>query len=236
MEIVPQAIISHPQILRYIKRLGKKREFTILDKSYHYQAMVNLVEKERRGRPDIIHLTLLEALGAPLNLEGLLRVYVHTYNNHIITFKPEIRLPRNFNRFIGLMEQLFEKRKVPPEGDALMTLQDGSLEKLLGGVKPKHSVVLTRNGQPEPPFKLAERLAKYEELVVVVGGFPQGHISEQSLRLINEQISIDPSGLDAGIATSRLLSAYEAAIGLMERRLQRIHVGGTPENSKTRKT
>jgi rRNA small subunit pseudouridine methyltransferase Nep1 len=104
--------------------------------------MVNLVEKERQGRPDIIHLTLLGALGSPLNLEGLLRVYVHTYNNHIITFKPEIRLPRNFNRFIGLMEQLFEKRKVPPE-EVLMTLRGGSLEKLLGGMKPKHSLVLT---------------------------------------------------------------------------------------------
>jgi len=198
--------------------------------------MLSLTDKERRGRPDIIHLTLLEALGSPLNLEGLLRVYVHTYNNHIIFFKPETRLPRNFNRFIGLMEQLFEKRKVPPAGEALITLREGSLEMLLDEINLDYSVVLSRNGRPEPPSKLSERLAKHEETAVVIGGFPQGHISEQSLRLINEQISIDPSSLDAWVAASRLLSAYETAIGLSERRLQRGGLVGTPENSRTRKT
>ena len=66
---------------------------------------------EKRGRPDIVHFTLLEALGSPLNLEGLLKIYVHTYSGYVIDVRPEVRLPRDCNRFSGLMEQLFQEGK-----------------------------------------------------------------------------------------------------------------------------
>ncbi len=59
--------------------------FNILDRSYHHAAMKDIADSEKRGRPDIAHLCLLEALGSPLNKEGLLRTYVHTYNDYVIS-------------------------------------------------------------------------------------------------------------------------------------------------------
>jgi rRNA small subunit pseudouridine methyltransferase Nep1 len=85
--------------------------------------MKKLEESEKRGRLDIVHFALLEALGSPLNREGLLQTYVHTINDYVITVNPETRLPRNYNRFVGLMEQLFESYRVPPTGQILLKLE-----------------------------------------------------------------------------------------------------------------
>lgn len=49
----------------------------------------------------------------------MLRVYIHTRNNEIIYVKPETRIPRNYNRFVGLMESLFKNKAVPPELELL---------------------------------------------------------------------------------------------------------------------
>ena len=92
--------------------------------------MKKLEESERRGRPDIVHFALLEALGSPLNKERLLQTYVHTLKNHVITISPETRLPRNYDRFVGLMEQLFELGQVPPAGQILLKLELKTLAEL----------------------------------------------------------------------------------------------------------
>ena len=45
----------------------------------------------KRGRPDIAHFALLEALSTPLYLEGLLDVYIHTIDNKVIKVGPDLR-------------------------------------------------------------------------------------------------------------------------------------------------
>jgi rRNA small subunit pseudouridine methyltransferase Nep1 len=229
LETIPNEILNHPKILAYARKLGKKPELILLDKSYHYDALNGLKGKERRGRPDIIHITLLEALGSPLNLEGLLQTYVHTLNNYIISINPKTRLPRNYNRFIGLIEQLFDKRRIPPEGEILLRLRRFSLRMLMEKLKPTHIVAFTSQGKPEPVLETAKKLSRSERPVALVGGFPHGHFSKQLLKLVDETVCIDPSSLDAWIATSRIISAYEEAIGLPGRRL-----GSSEPNSTAR--
>ncbi|MFQ5761801.1 MAG: hypothetical protein ACE5PO_02085, partial [Candidatus Bathyarchaeia archaeon] len=112
LEVVPPEVAGHPQVLAHARKLGVNEREVILDKSYHYNAMAKLKQKEKRGRPDIIHFCLLEALGSPLNLEGLLQVHIHTLNNQVLTVNPRCRLPRNYNRFIGLMQQLFRDHEI----------------------------------------------------------------------------------------------------------------------------
>ena len=220
LETVPREILDHPQIRKHAEKAGRKPENLILDKSYHYEAMAKLRDKEKRGRPDIVHFCLLEALGSPLNLEGLLRIYVHTYSSYVITVNPETRLPRNYNRFIGLMEQLFQVGRVPPEGKPLLTLRKLSLGKLLGRLKLNPVVALTRRGKPETVRGLADRLAEAENPGVVIGGFPHGGFSRQTLSRVDEAVAIDFEGLDSWIVVSRVLSAYEEALKLPEKRLK----------------
>ncbi|RLG20801.1 hypothetical protein DRN72_04605 [Methanosarcinales archaeon] len=57
---------------------------TLLDSSYHHKAMRMLENPDKRGRPDIVHFCLLEALGSPLNVDGKLSTVVHTYDGKII--------------------------------------------------------------------------------------------------------------------------------------------------------
>jgi len=102
LETVPHEIWRHPAVVKNARRRGKKPGETLLDVSLHYHAMKNLKDREKRGRPDIVHTTLLELLESPLNKEGHLEVYVHTYQGHVIFIDPSTRIPRNYNRFGAL--------------------------------------------------------------------------------------------------------------------------------------
>ncbi|MEO2151558.1 MAG: 16S rRNA methyltransferase, partial [Thermococcus sp.] len=76
LELVPESIADHPAVVNYARRRGKKPEEVILEGSYHHAALRKLEDGERRGRPDIVHICLLNALESIANKEGKLRVYV----------------------------------------------------------------------------------------------------------------------------------------------------------------
>ena len=52
----------------------------------------------------MFHQALLAILDSPLNKAGKLKgLYVHTEKNVLIQINPQIRIPRTFKRFCGLM-------------------------------------------------------------------------------------------------------------------------------------
>ena len=219
LETVPRGLWNHPAVKRHSKRHGKPPEFILLDRSYHHPAMKKLEESEKRGRPDIVHFALLEALGSPLNREGLLQVYVHTLNDHVITVNPEARLPRNYDRFVGLLEQLFELRRVPSRGKTLLKLESKTLPQLLDEVEPDYVMAFSRKGSPNTLEEAISRLLDKEGPAVIIGGFPHGHFSETTIKLASEVVSIDPEMLETWTLTSRVIYEYERAISLPRKRL-----------------
>lgn len=227
IELIPREIWDHPTIKSFSKRRGKPPGLLLLDKSYHYFAMKKLPNSERRGRPDIVHFCLLEALGSPLNKEELLKVYVHTINDHIIHVEPETRLPKNYNRFVGLIEDLFEHGCVPPSGKPLLSIKVGSLPDLMEVLKPTYTVIFEKGGVPMSFEEVASRLAGEERPVVLVGGFPHGGFSEGAMKLADEVACVDPEVLEAWIVVSRIIYEYERVIGLPRRRLERVKSGTT---------
>lgn len=92
LETIPRQLWQLPLIRKYAEKRRKKAQFLLLDRSYHHAAMKNLAENEKKGRPDIVHFSLLEALGSPLSKEGLLQVYVHTMSDYVISVNRETRL------------------------------------------------------------------------------------------------------------------------------------------------
>ena len=225
LEAIPQALWRHPAIKSYSKRRGKHPQFLLLDRSYHHAAMKKLEENEKRGRPDIVHLALLEALGAPLNREGLLRIYVHTINDYVITVNPETRLPRNYDRFVGLMEQLFELGRVPPTGEVLLKLEPKPLAQLLHEITATHVAAFSRRGSSYTLEEVVSRLSAEERPAVIVGAFPHGHFSEATIKLADEIIRIDPEMLEAWTLTSRVIYEYERTISLPTKRIKRADIG-----------
>lgn len=56
---------------------------------------------------------------------------------------------------------------------------------------------------------------------VLVEGFPHGHFTKKTLSLARDLVAVDPEPLEAWIVTSRILSSFERATGLPEKRILR---------------
>ena len=214
LETVPKRIANHPVIKEFARRKKKKPTDLILDSNYHHGAMKNLRDQERRGRPDIPHYILLTALDSALNKAGLLRIFIHTRNNKIISINPTTQLPQSYNRFIGLMEDLFKNKTAGKE--PLMQLEKGTVNDILNflGAEP---FLLDPEGEKKTPREVGQLMAKSKNPAIIVGGFSHGTFRS---RLDGKGFCIDPALLKAWTASTRLIYSYEDVICLPEKRLQ----------------
>lgn len=220
LETVPSNIAFHRIIRWHAKKRGRRPTELLLDSSLHYQAMRGIPEGDRRGRPDIVHACLLLALDTPLNREGLLRVYVHTRQNKVISVDPSANLPRAYHRFVGLMEQLFLTGDVPPE-NPLLHVENASLAELIGRIKPKRTITFSEHGERKLCKRLFGSVSPDEEVCVIIGAFPRGDFLSKVAEISDELVSIDPDPLRAPTVVARVIYAYEESIGIQELRLKR---------------
>lgn len=171
--------------------------------------MLKLEGNSKRGRPDIIHFALMEALSTPLFMKGMLRVYVHTINDKLITIAENLRIPKSYFRFEGLMISLFRDNVVKSdEGKVLLEISDATLAGLLDSIKPGMVVGLSTTGvQGTAENVVTEHLA--EDCVFVIGGFPRGHFSDNTTQFLNLTYSISDIGLEAHVVIARILYECE---------------------------
>jgi len=222
LERVPKELWRHPAVVKTARARRKRPGAMLLDRSLHHPAMKNLPDAGKRGRPDIVHTTLLAVMGSPLNKEGLLRAYVHTIDDHVIEVDPATRLPKNYNRFVGLIEQLYEEGQVPPGGPPLLTIRREGLAELVERLEPDRVVAFTREGEPRTIEEVMKGLAGIEKPMILIGGFAHGHFSDETLSLADETACIDPEGLEAWVVASRAIYEFERVLGLPQKRLARL--------------
>jgi len=222
LETIPESLWTHPAVRKRAKLRRTHPQHVLLDRSYHHAAMRRLEQGEKRGRPDIVHFALLEALGSPLNKEGLLQVYVHTLNDYVILVNSETRLPRNYDRFVSLMEQLFERGRIPPQEakKPLLALKHQTLTQLIRKVEPSALLALSRLGKPQPLELAISGLAKKNKPAILVGGFPRGHFSEATLKLADEVTCIDSEMLETWTVVSRVVYEFERVLSLPKKRIE----------------
>ncbi|ACB39758.1 ribosome biogenesis protein [Pyrobaculum neutrophilum] len=212
IELVPREIWSHPAVASDARRRGKRPGEILLDRARHHPAMAGLEDGARRGRPDIVHQVLLVFQYSLLNRRGLGRVYIHTRGDYIIQVKPQTRIPKNYNNFVSLMEQLYALGRAPPHGDSLMELHRGSLAGLLEQLGGRWVVLHERGARR----RFAELGAALLNSVVVVGGFPHGDFSNRWVLEKAEAVySVGDEPLDAAQAVCRAVAAAEASAGLI---------------------
>jgi rRNA small subunit pseudouridine methyltransferase Nep1 len=217
LETVPKEI-SHERVIRWhARRKGRRETEILLDSNYHYPAMRRLADSERRGRPDIVHICLLLALDSPLNRAGLLRIYLHTRNNKLITVYPEVRIPRSFNRFVGLMEQLFLTGSAPHE-KPLLKLSDASLKDIVSKINPTKVITLSEKGEKKFFEDIFSGLSIADDVCVIAGGFPHGDFLSDVRGVSDEILCIDPEPLDAPTVVSRIIFSYEDSFGIQRAR------------------
>jgi len=212
IELVPNELVHHPAISKWARRKRRDPHALVLDQTYHHSAILGLGPRGTgRGRPDIAHFSLLLALGSPLNLTGGLRCYVHTRDNNIIKVDPKTRLPRNTDRFTSLLEQLYQERVVPPTGHPLLSIKPGHFGDLVDEISGR-IIALTTRGLPKRMDEVASRLAEHDNPVLLVGGFPKGHFSKETLSKAKESYQIHSQGLEAWTVVARAIYDYERAI------------------------
>lgn len=229
LETVPIEIIDHPSVRNYSKKIGKRPIETLLDRSYHHAAMLrpSLKLSSRRGRPDLIHISLLEALSTPLYFEGLLKVYVHTIQDKVISIGENLRLPKSYFRFEGLMMTLFKNKIINGAYDdrndkdiILLQLRDGiTFEALIKDiVKPDKLVGLSSIGIRSTVENVVARTLASDEngnsynSAFVIGGFPRGHFSDKVSDLFDKLYSVGAFKLESHLVIARILYECEKAL------------------------
>ena len=204
LELIPSKIQGHNIIKRSAKKSDKNPSEMLLDSNYHHKAMKKLKQSERRGRPDIIHISLLCALESILNKEKELNLFIHTRNDKVIEIDSETRLPRSYNRFIGLFEKLFKTKTVPKDLE-LLKLRNETLKNLLNDLNGEKLVM---TGEGESVTELKKQFPKSGDTTVIIGGFPKGdYISNPK----GKKISIYKEQLTAWSTLNEVISEYERA-------------------------
>ncbi len=173
--------------------------------------MVRLENVEQRGRPDIIHGCLLNALGSTANKSGNLKIYLHTFENKIFDINPVIKIARNYNRFKGLMAKLLMKNKIGNDKLLLISEFNGTLRELVNSIDKKEVILFSNKGElAESPLLLFDNnLSK--NFVVLIGCFQKGFFTDKILELSNRLVSISHYSLDAWVVLSRVITLYEIA-------------------------
>jgi rRNA small subunit pseudouridine methyltransferase Nep1 len=208
------------QIQKHATRRGKKPTELLLDQTHHGQAMTKLSDYERRGRPDITFLSLMSVLETPLCKENFLSVYLHLQDGRIVEVRSDVRLPRNYDRFVGLMEQLLSSGRVPPEGDALLHMIDKSLGDLVKDLNAEQTILAMEGGQKTTVHSLSKSLPTDTSVPIImgVGAFPHGALSESTIALFDTKLEFDKEVMMAWHVCAEVVWTYSKNVGVIEKR------------------
>jgi len=121
LETLPIKIFQHYS-LKKIRNSGKRPTDILLDRTLHHFAITssNLEQGQKRARPDILHIILLTILATPLFKYNHLKVFIHTINNQVIKVGDNVRIPKSYSRFEGLMLDLIKNRKIISKDGVLL--------------------------------------------------------------------------------------------------------------------
>jgi rRNA small subunit pseudouridine methyltransferase Nep1 len=206
LELIPKELQNAKVVISHAKRVNKEPSELLLDRTYHHFAMQRLSYAHKRGRPDLVHITLLSITSTPLYNEGLLNLYLHTIDDKVIILK-NVRLPRNLYRFEGLMIDLFKKKRIV-NNNMLIEYYEMSFGSLINLLKPMHVIALSRLGDLSSADKIAMDYND-KDVAIVIGGFPKGHFSNEIIDNVNSIIAISKYHLDSHVVSSRIVYEFE---------------------------
>ncbi|MCL4356009.1 MAG: ribosome biogenesis protein [Nitrososphaerota archaeon] len=207
LELVPKEIWRRPAVAADARRRGKEPAEMLLDRSFHHSAMASLRDAEKRGRPDLVHATLLSVTGTPLYLDGRVKVWIHTSAGIAVEIAEKTRVPKSYIRFRGLMEEALAG---VTEG-GLVRARAMGMKELARGLRPGRVFGLSVLGRQGSAEGLAAEVAAMKAPAVVVGGFPRGHFSGTTMAVIDELVRIHPRPLEAHVVAARVVYEVEKA-------------------------
>jgi rRNA small subunit pseudouridine methyltransferase Nep1 len=212
IEPFPEDLLKDIKARQYLSKANKSPEDIMLDANQHGHLMESLPDKDKRGRPDIVHFTLLSCFGSILAREHRLNVMIHTIGDKIISLNPDIRLPKNVDRFNGLILQLFKDKQIPPKtSEPLMTLGESSLPDLINKLRLEHDLVIefSVKGEQLSSSNYSKLIYEATNPLLIFGAFPHGEIESLPHDLVDKKIAIYEEGLDLFAVVSQILASQQ---------------------------
>tara|TARA_B100000029_G_scaffold112107_1_gene104214 strand:+ start:6333 stop:7001 length:669 start_codon:yes stop_codon:yes gene_type:complete len=210
LELVPRELHNHQSVLSYCKRNRKKPSEVLLDNSWHFGAMKGISNEVKRGRPDIIHLALLTICNSPLYHKNRIRVFVHTINNQVITLGQQIRIPKSYHRFQGIIEKLFKEKSIHSLDSKLLSLEDMTFEELVKKINPEILIGFSTEGVSTTFEESAKTITG--DSCIVIGGFQKGHFNENTKNKFDRIEKLSEDSLETHVILSRIIYEYEKTI------------------------
>ena len=210
LELVPYELEDHPSVISHARKLGKHSSEILLDNSWHFAAMKGIKNEIKRGRPDIVHFSILEATTIPLYLENKLNLFVHTIDDKVIHFGKKVHLPKSYHRFQGVIEKLYQEKKIIANNELLLEIKEQTFSELLDEIKPSKIVGFSTEGELSSYEKIAAQIS--DNSCIVLGGFQKGHFSDSVQNKITDLYSVGNESFEGHVVTSRILYEYEKTI------------------------
>jgi Uncharacterized conserved protein, COG1756 len=214
LELVPPEMLDDYSIRIQAKKRKKPAKRMILDSNFMHGAIERAFpgESTRRGRPDIIFHLLQVALESILSKRGQLAVIIHTRNDIIISVNPRTRLPKSYNRFVGLMEDLFEKGIISGQDEVLLKTEAGDWKHAIS-LGSGQRILLSPRGV-NTGIREIFRSGPGEDRTVVIGGFSQGDFLSDVYSL-GSGISIFPEELTIWSVAMEAICQYERDFNIL---------------------
>jgi len=210
LELVPLELQDHPSVLSHAKKLGKNPSKILLDNSWHFAAMKGINNEIKRGRPDLVHFSILEATTIPLYLQNKIKIYIHTIDDKIIYIGENVHIPKSYHRFEGLIEKLFLEKTIRSDTNILLEIKEKSFSELINEIKPSKIIGLSTKGELRSFEKIRSDIS--DNTCIVIGGFQKGHFSESTKSKINHLFSVDNLSYEAHVIIARMLYEYEKTV------------------------
>jgi len=210
LETVPHEIKSHPSVISHARKLGKYATEILLDNSWHFAAMKGIKNEIKRGRPDLVHFSILEATTIPLYYENKIKLFIHTINDKVITIGENVHIPKSYHRFEGLFEKLFLEKTIKVDGNNLLSIKDQTFSELIDEINPSKIIGLSIAGKTSSFEKICTDFE--ENPCIVIGGFQKGHFGDAIKNKFTSLYSVGNTSLEAHVVVARMLYEYEKTI------------------------
>lgn len=210
LELVPLELQDHPSVLSHAQKLGKAPSEILLDNSWHFAAMKGINNEIKRGRPDLVHFSILEATTIPLYLQNKIKIYIHTIDDKVIYIGENIHIPKSYHRFEGLIEKLFLEKTIQSDTSILLEIKEKSFSELINEIKPSKIIGFSTKGELSSFEKISSEIS--DNTCLIIGGFQKGHFSESTKNKINHLFSIDNLSYEAHVVIARILYEYEKTV------------------------
>jgi len=210
LELIPLELQDHPSVLSHAQKLGKDPSEILLDNSWHFAAMKGINNEIKRGRPDLVHFSILEATTIPLYLQNKIKIYIHTIDDKVIYIGENVHIPKSYHRFEGLIEKLFLEKTIRFDTSILLEIKEKSFSELINEIKPSKIIGFSTKGELSSFEKISSEIS--DNTCLIIGGFQKGHFSESTKNKINHLFSVDNLSYEAHVVIARILYEYEKTV------------------------